>query len=304
MGQPVSLISGLLGLGGAALSSNAAGRAADSQTAAANRAIEAQLAMYNQSRADILPQIQAAQGATNALWGTPDSPAQTIQGAPIYGNVPGNALSGGYQQVYNWQTGQMEPQWVTGSGTAQEQAITGYQPSTTIPATAGTPGMIQAGPGPFKESEGYQWTLGQGMQGLQRQASATGRLGSGAYIKDATKYAEGLASTEYDNFLNRYYKSLEPYFRMMTGGTAAAGNSAQTGTSTANALSLLYSNIGNAQAAGQLGTASPWSQLATYGAGQLGQYAVNALNKYQPPPLSGQGSYGIGYGNMLANIGW
>lgn len=276
---------------GGVVASKSANKAANAQKYAADAAQQVQWDMYNQSREDVLPQIQAAQGATNALWGTGAAPAQTIQGAPIYGYpTTQNALTSGATAagpVYN----PANPDYTSmgsgavnaevgpttgitnvgattyGIGGTSGQGIgyggpTGYGPSITIPATAGTEGLIQKGPGPFKESEGYLWTLGQGLQAQQRQASATGRLGSGAYIKDATKYAEGLASTEYDNFLRRYYQSLEPYFTMMTGGTRAASSLQGTGTSTANALSALQQYSGNAQAAGALGSAYPWTQLA------------------------------------------
>lgn len=136
-------------------------------------------------------------------------------------------------------------------------------------------GILTRGPGEFKESPSYQFTLGEGMKGIQRAASATGRLGSGAYLKDATKYAEGLASTEYDNFLNRYYKSLDPWMSLAGMGQTSVGQLGQSSTSTANALSQIALQKGQAQAAGNLGAAYPWSQAIGYGTNQLSQYLTN-----------------------------
>ncbi len=69
---------------------------------------------------------------------------------------------------------------------------------------------VKAGPGEFTESPGYQWTLGQGQQAIERSAAARGQLQSPSTQKALAKYSMGLASQEYDSFLNRYYQSLVP----------------------------------------------------------------------------------------------
>ena len=55
---------------------------------------------------------------------------------------------------------------------------------------------VEKGPGDFKSSEGYNWTLDQGINALDKSAVAGGRSRNA----DTMKYAQGLASTEYDNF--------------------------------------------------------------------------------------------------------
>jgi hypothetical protein len=281
-----------------------ADKASEAQSESAGQSLDLQRQMYQQQRQDLAPWQQAGAGAINALWGTPATSEQTIQGAPIYGTIQGqNTLQPQDEQPvwhqimdYNWEASQMQPKWVFAPMTtnaisapaAPQQVITGYQPNQTIPATPGTQGLIQKGPGEFTESPSYQLTLQQGLQGQQRAASATGRLGSGAYLKDATQYAKNLASEEYQNFLNRYYQSLEPYFTMMTGGTRAAATTSQMGSNTANALSGLQQYKGNAQAAGNLGAAYPWTQninqIPNYLSAYQGQNNTlansNALNQY------------------------
>jgi hypothetical protein len=122
----------------------------------------------------------------------------------------------------------------------------------------------------FYKSPDYQWTLGQGLQGIQRGASATGRLASGDYLKDVTKYAEGLASTEYGNFMNRL-QSL-----WGTGQASAAGQAAATGSyGTQAGQNALYA--GQANAAGQLGLANIGSQLTNTAAQEA--YRQNYLNQ-------------------------
>ena len=134
-------------------------------------------------------------------------------------------------------------------------------------------GLMEKGPGAFKESPSYRFTLGEGMKGIERAKSATGRLGSGSFVKDATRYAEGMASTEYDNFLRRYYESLNPHLAVAGMGQVGATQTAQAGQSTANALANLYLQKGQAGAAGIMGSTYPYAQLANWGAG-------NAMNWY------------------------
>lgn len=139
----------------------------------------------------------------------------------------------------------------------------------------GKTGLLEKGPGKFKESPDYQFTLGEGLKGIQRAASATGRLGSGAYLKDATKYAEGLASTEYQNFLNRYYQSLNPWLSMAGMGQISANQASNSATAVGNSLGENALYAGQAQAAGALGSVYPYTQAMNYGANQLGQYFTN-----------------------------
>ena len=159
-------------------------------------------------------------------------------------------------------------------------------------------GLIQKGPGEFEESPGYQWTLGQGLQAQQRAASATGRLGSGDYIKDATKYAEGLASTEYDNFLRRYYESLDPYFRMAGYGSNVAISGGNQANQTGNALANTYMAGGAAQAAGTMGAAQSGVNALRTGT----TFAIDYYKNYGNPWASTAPSWGSlgGWGNTIA----
>lgn len=287
-----AVLGGALSLGGALISSESAGDAAGASANAANQAAQVQWNMYNQSRADMAPWREAGAGAVNALWGSP-----ATQGAPIYGqpmpNVGGGNIVQGLPEPYAYLNGvdfDSLPGPLKGlvqqvGGGPQQNALTqqivGYGPGT--PATTG---LIQQGPGEFTESPSYQFALQQGLQGQQRAASATGRLGSGAYLKDATRFAEGLASQEYGNFLNRYYQSLDPYFRMAGLGSNVSIAGGQQSAQTGNALANTYMQGGQAQAAGILGQSYPWAQLANYGANQLGQYAVNQQGGNSLMPMS------------------
>jgi len=55
----------------------------------------------------------------------------------------------------------------------------------------------------FKASPDYQFSLQQGLQGLDRSAAARGSLYSGGHSADILGYAQGLASQNYGNYYNR-----------------------------------------------------------------------------------------------------
>lgn len=91
---------------------------------------------------------------------------------------------------------------------------------------------INAGPGEFEKSPGYQFRLDEGQKALERSASARGGALSGAAVKGAMRYGQDFATNDYDNFLRRYYESMAPLERMSGQGYNAAvqqGNFQQQG---------------------------------------------------------------------------
>jgi hypothetical protein len=102
----------------------------------------------------------------------------------------------------------------------------------------------------FYSSPDYQFALDQGMQGLDRSAAARGKLFSGGYGQDLTKYAQGMATQNYGNYYNR--------LAGLSGtGQTTATNLGSLGQSYANAFgnaqqnnatarSSSYANMGNA----------------------------------------------------------
>jgi len=129
---------------------------------------------------------------------------------------------------------------------------------------------IEAGPGEFKPEEepGYKFGYKEFVEKpLLRGASATGRLASGATLKALTRYAQDYASTRYDNFLNRWYRSLNPYQSLAgLGQTSAAESSRSAVASGANIGNALIAG-GQARASGYGNIANIWGQ-ALSGVGQ------------------------------------
>jgi hypothetical protein len=112
----------------------------------------------------------------------------------------------------------------------------------------------------FTADPGYAFRMSEGMKALERSAAARGGLLSGATLKGTQRYGQDLASQEYQNAFNRYQAeragTLNPYQALA--GTAQSSANVLTGAA-GNLGQQLGSNIigaGNAQAAGQIGSAN------------------------------------------------
>lgn len=115
---------------------------------------------------------------------------------------------------------------------------------------------VNAGPGTFTESPGYQFRLSEGNKAIERSAAARGKQLSGATMKALDRYSQDYATSDYDNFLRRYYESLNPIQSLAGVGQTAVTNTAAMGTNAAtqNAQNILTS--GNAQASGAVNQAN------------------------------------------------
>ncbi|MBS0529758.1 MAG: hypothetical protein JSS22_10260 [Proteobacteria bacterium] len=87
----------------------------------------------------------------------------------------------------------------------------------------------------YTSSPGYQFSLDQGLQALQRTHAAAGNLNSGNADADTLKYAQGLASQDYNNWLTNLSGVNN---NALTAANAAAGGQAGVYGSLAN----LYQN--------------------------------------------------------------
>jgi len=141
-----------------------------------------------------------------------------------------------------------------------------------------------AGPGEFtwEETPGYQFQVAQGTKALERGAAARGGLLSGRQQKALTQYGQGLASTDYQgqrqNWLDEYYRSLEPT-RWLTGsGQNAAAQQGAWGQQTGVNVAQNQLAAGQAQAGGYINQANALTGFLG-GAMQNAPYFMNALNQ-------------------------
>lgn len=142
--------------------------------------------------------------------------------------------------------------------------------------TAAYPGgAFSFTPADFQKDPAYQFNLDQGLQAQQRTAAASGGLVSGAALKDAATFSQGLAANtyqqQYTNALAAYQQAYSQFENQQSNtfnrlssvagmgqaaasnqanaGAAAAGTAANINGSEANALSNLYTGQANATTA-------------------------------------------------------
>lgn len=139
--------------------------------------------------------------------------------------------------------------------------------------------------GAFQAGPGYNFAMDQGLQALNRSASAAGMLASGNTLTAATQYGQGLANQEYGSWLGR----LAPYVGEQRTGLenqAALGSLITTGRLENNGQRAegLQAGINGRQAniGTMLGNAgSAFGQAAGYGSyGQQGGYFQNLRNRF------------------------
>ena len=101
----------------------------------------------------------------------------------------------------------------------------------------------------FQATPGYEFQRDQGLAAIDNSAASRGNVFSGATMKAAQTFGQGLANQEYNNFLNRITG-------VAAGGQSAAGNAANAGANYAAGAGNAYGAIGNAQSAGAIGQAN------------------------------------------------
>lgn len=293
MGVAEAVIGGAAAVGSTLIGTKASSKASKAQQKAADAASQAQLDMYYQGREDLAPWREAGEESVNQL--------RKMLGLSYY--VPTEGEAPPVENVLNpeWErwsrtTGPIEVssvprpgeygygEWLEGRpippivGPSRGPEPPKYIPGEAQPATPGrelVPGTGQMQMGEFTESPGYQFTLSEGQRGIQNVLSGMGKSRSGAHIKAASEYAENMASTEYDNFLRRWYQSLTPYQSMAGIGQTSAGQTTQLGANTAANVGQANLYSGQAQAAGTINQANALTGAITGGANQLLYY--NAL---------------------------
>ena len=144
--------------------------------------------------------------------------------------------------------------------------------------TGGSGAINTAG---YTASPGYQFQFGQGVNAINNAASNTGGVTGGNTLKALTGYGQGLASTNFQQYLNNLYQTVG------MGQNAAAGLG-QLGAANANQVGANTIGAGNALAAGQVGTAN----ALTGGINGLGGNALlySLLNQQQPQGID-QGAW-------------
>lgn len=152
-------------------------------------------------------------------------------------------------------------------------------------------GKLQSGDVMGYMDPSYQFRLSEGLKAMQRTAAARGGLLSGGALKEAQRYGQGLASTEYGNAFNR--------LASLAGVGQAATN--QLGS----AAGTYGSNVGNLMTSGAASRASGYVGGANALTGGLGQYLNYTQNQNLMNALLNRnvGANSIGYGTQYTGEG-
>ena len=120
----------------------------------------------------------------------------------------------------------------------------------------------------YRNSTGYQFRLGEGMNALNSGYAGAGTIQSGAAMRDAVEYGQNFASNEFGNYMGALGNQQGV-------GLQAGGAAAGVGVNTANSLGQIYQNradtIGNAA----LANASNINSLIGTGMAGILKYGVN-----------------------------
>ncbi len=148
------------------------------------------------------------------------------------------------------------------------------QISTSMEAGGGSPDYSA-----FYQSPGYQFRFDEGQRALETSAAAKGGLMSGGMGRELTRYGQGFASGEFNNYANRLSD--------LAGiGSSVASNTAQLGQQAAGQVGNTSGQLGQtvmaggtAQASGIAGAGNAWASGIQGAAGAVGagiqQYGAN-----------------------------
>lgn len=255
------------------MGSSASGISGSNAALSSNKQAKAyQNQMYQASRTDLTDAEKRAQGYI--------APYADVGGSALNELAYGMGLqtpTAGYTSANTQQGG------LANYGQDQYQKDVGYTPMVNSLAD------LQATPG-------YQFQLEQGLQGVNNSAAARGGLLSGANMKAINDYAQGQASTGYQNAWDRAQNAYSNAFNrnqqkfsnlqsMANNGQTAAG----TQGSYANQLGANLSNL-------NMGNATSMNNLLTQ-QGQLQQQKAMATGA-----LVNQGITGLVGGNNISSI--
>ena len=162
-------------------------------------------------------------------------------------------------------------------------------------------GKMQRGDVMGQMDPSYQFRLGEGMKALDRTAAARGGLLSGATLKGAQRYGQGLASQEYGNAYNR--------LAALAGvGQTATGAMTGMGTQLAGALGEAGGQAAQARASGYMGGTSALTQglnqYMNYGQQQQQNELFRQLIGNRAPSAFGSAGQGMFSGAQSGDVGF
>jgi hypothetical protein len=330
--DPMTIMAGATVLGGV-MGANAAGDAADAQSAAAAQSDATQRYQYDTTRADNAPFRETGVQANNRLaylMGLGGSSGggsalsrdqmranllsqytQTSAGGPVYQDEGGNPN----EPTGGWANGMRIPTGYTqGAGTVDEAGLTSaidkqwndqqaaQAAQSSDPAYGSLARKFGASDlaGDAVYQSGLQFGLDQGTQGINRQAAAGGSMLSGATLKALTRFGNDYGSTKANESYNRFNTDQNSQYNKLAGlsgaGQQATNQVSAAGTNMANNISQSQQGVGNARGSAYLSQGNAWQNALNGGVSALknGDWGGNSLTSYGGAGISGGGGFGSG----------
>jgi len=261
------------------------GKAADEFSDAGRYVADQQMQQYYQTRQDLMPWLRYGTGALQEMGrqlGVAPSNDPGLLGAgtidpntfPRSGQANEGMIRQAFQQFHGREPSDEELRYYQDRDRADQLfndvVAKGYQPGVEPPkpslvASDGSQTGTGDRYGAFQETPGYQFRFDEAMRATDIMGRARGRRYSGGTIREAERYASGLAEQEYGNYFAR--------LQGMSGtgvtsgqniGAFGAGAVANAGTARLGAAASRASGIAN--------QTSALGNLAEYGANQWADY--------------------------------
>jgi hypothetical protein len=233
-----------------------------------------------------------------------------------------------YEQALQQAENYLQGQETQGLANYQPYLNAGQGATNTLASLLGTPGQGLLTPwtqqfqaptaAQAAQTPGYQFQLQQGENAMQNSAAGQGSLLTGRTLANLNNYAQGAASTNYQNTFNNaltqygtayqsFLNNQQNQYGMLSGlsgeGLNAAGNAGNFMSGMGGDIASLMGQKGAAQAQGTIGAANAYGSILPGIANSLSGYGMlSMLNG-----MGGGGGYGGGYGGMggeLPGGGW
>lgn len=239
-----------------------------------NKAAEATRSYLNLTKSQTMPVI--GQGYGNSM-GYVTGGANEARGLLGQGYAQGRAdLGQGYADAQGFLSGgagagQGYLEAAKGAYTPLSQLGTKYGGATSMALNAlgvnGTQGQNDARSA-FSAGPGYEFNRDQGLEAINRRRAAGGMLDSGNADRDAQTYGAGLASQEYDKWLNNLLGFTNPELSATSGAATGVAGLGRDQASLANTTGVAQAGLAN-----QRGTML--AQLGERFGSNAGNLAVN-----------------------------
>lgn len=246
--------------------SQAASKASKASAEGADASAQVQQNMYDQSRSDQMPWLGTGNNALKklaALNGVQYAASNTPGGAMTRDNFDSGAYIAAHPEVGD------PAQWNPDAHDAYDHYMqygrsNGFEfPYLNAPGSATDGGgTVSPDYSAFYDSPDYKFTFDQGQKAVNAGLAARGLSGSGRAMKELTKFGQGAASTQ----LNQYRNALAA---MAGVGQTTAANIGSQGMQAATNIGNSYQSSADARASGYLGSANATNSAIQSGTSAL-----------------------------------